>query len=185
MGSQHVSLPVNVMESYGRAGLQFWTGSLSTFTLQREPTARMRQIRSYISTRRRRRPDGFIEPGPNPGIVPGPRARMFRRLDECSCVQWIPGRPRATHDFSSIPWLSGIQKAGLFFGVGSFLSGAPRRLPAGRLFAATNVSRWIPANQGNDGISIGCSTTWERACASSIPTPTSSSLSGHGPSSSG
>ena len=35
MGGQHFSLPVNVMESYGRAGLQFWRSTLSTLTLQR------------------------------------------------------------------------------------------------------------------------------------------------------
>ena len=63
------------MESYGRAGLQIWTSTLSTFTLQREPTARMRQIRSYISTRRR--PAGLVERRPSPGVAPRSQVRIL------------------------------------------------------------------------------------------------------------
>ena len=33
VGGQHFSLPVNLMESYGQAGLQFWRSTLSTLTL--------------------------------------------------------------------------------------------------------------------------------------------------------
>ena len=49
----------------------------------REPTARMRQIRSYTSTRRRRRSAGLVERRPSLGVATRSRVRILPLSPKC------------------------------------------------------------------------------------------------------